>query len=57
MDSKYKTSNDIFECRQCGDCCKGFGGTYVTKQNIVDIAAYKNYDPEKFISYFLVNLN
>jgi len=52
MDSKYKTSNDIFECRQCGDCCKGFGGTYVTKQNIVDIAAYKNYDPEKFIEHY-----
>lgn len=53
MDSEYKTSADIFKCRQCGECCKGFGGTYVTKQNIFDIAEYINFDPEKFPEKFI----
>lgn len=49
MDSKYNTGDDIFECRQCGDCCKGFGGTYVTPQDIINISAYIDVDPAKFI--------
>lgn len=49
MDSQYKTGDDIFKCQQCGACCKGYGGTYVTKHNIEKIAAYINVDPNKFI--------
>lgn len=41
---RYKTSYDIFQCQQCGKCCKGFGGTYVTEQNRFDIAEYINFD-------------
>jgi len=52
MDSEYKTGDDIFKCRQCGDCCKGFGGTYVTKQNILDIAAHISFDPKTFIGHY-----
>ncbi len=49
MDSKYKTAKDIFECRLCGECCKGFGGTYVTDQDIIKIASFINADPETFV--------
>ncbi|MCP4672692.1 MAG: YkgJ family cysteine cluster protein [Desulfobacula sp.] len=52
MDCEYKTCDDIFECQQCGACCKGYGGTYVTKQNIDQIAAYINFDPNKFIGTY-----
>ena len=31
---------EIFICRQCGDCCKGYGGTYVTRADVEAIAAY-----------------
>lgn len=31
---------DIFDCRQCGDCCTGFGGTYVTEDDISAIAGF-----------------
>jgi uncharacterized protein len=31
---------DLFDCTQCGECCKGFGGTYVTPDDLVRIAAY-----------------
>lgn len=42
------TSDDIFNCRQCGDCCKGFGGTYVSPEDIQAIAAFIQVDPEIF---------
>jgi len=34
------TASDIFECRQCGECCKGYGGTFVTESDILAIADY-----------------
>ncbi len=52
MDSEFKTGKDIFQCRQCGECCTGFGGTYVTDQDIEKIAGYINVATEKFISKF-----
>ena len=36
----------LFECRQCGDCCRGFGGTYVTDDDIRRIADHIGSDPE-----------
>jgi Fe-S-cluster containining protein len=42
--------SDIFICKKCGDCCKGFGGTYVTADDIEKIAAYINTDPKEFVS-------
>lgn len=43
------TPEDIFECRKCGDCCKGFGGTYVTPEDIQNIARYIGTPPETFV--------
>lgn len=35
------TSDDrLFECTQCGDCCKGFGGTYLTDADVEAIAKF-----------------
>jgi hypothetical protein len=49
MDSEQPTTgDDIFSCRQCGDCCKGFGGTYVTALDIGRISAYIGFDPDLF---------
>lgn len=50
MVSEYMTCDDIFECRQCGDCCNGFGGTYVTKKDIHTISSYIKVDPDSFIT-------
>ena len=30
----------LFECTQCGDCCKGYGGTYLTESDITKIATF-----------------
>lgn len=32
--------DELFECIQCGECCKGFGGTYVSPDDIEALAAY-----------------
>jgi Fe-S-cluster containining protein len=38
----------LFECTQCGDCCKGYGGTYLAEEDIIKIAAYIDIDIEEF---------
>jgi len=46
-DSSYRPS-DIFTCRMCGECCLGYGGTYVTENDIQNISDYINQNPEHF---------
>jgi len=48
MDSNFKTGDGIFECKLCGECCKGFGGTYVTQKDIRNISNYIQFDENKF---------
>lgn len=43
---------DIFNCRQCGDCCKGFGGTYLSAEDIDCIAAFIHTAPESFLEKY-----
>ena len=41
-------ADDLFVCQMCGDCCRGYGGTYVTEADIRAIADYLQEDPEQF---------
>jgi Fe-S-cluster containining protein len=34
------SDTELFSCTQCGDCCKGFGGTYLADTDIAAIADY-----------------
>ena len=45
-------SLDIFNCIKCGDCCKGYGGAFVTPDDIKAISNYIKTDPEHFIEEF-----
>jgi Fe-S-cluster containining protein len=36
----------------CGDCCRGYGGTYVTARDIRRIAAYIGEDPNAFVNRY-----
>ena len=45
-------STDIFKCVQCGDCCKGYGGTFVTEKDIEAIAGYMKIDPKRFVEEY-----
>jgi len=42
----------LFKCRKCGECCKGYGGTFLTDKEIEDISRYINTDPKGFIAQF-----
>jgi uncharacterized protein len=46
--SSEPTPDALFECRMCGDCCRGYGGTYVSTSDIQAIAAYLQIDPADF---------
>jgi len=42
----------LFECRLCGDCCKGYGGTYVAREDIEAISRYIGTDPRSFVTEY-----
>ncbi len=44
--------SDVFKCRRCGDCCKGYGGTFISKREIEDIAAHIHADPDMFVENY-----
>jgi uncharacterized protein len=44
--------SDIFICKMCGDCCKGYGGTYVSKADVAAISAHIRSDPRRFVADF-----
>lgn len=52
MVSDTLKGEDIFQCQECGVCCKGFGGTYISKDDIENISKYINVIPEKFIDKY-----
>lgn len=38
MESDKLPCDELFACTLCGDCCKGYGGTYLTATDIASIA-------------------
>jgi Fe-S-cluster containining protein len=44
--------SDIFQCRQCGECCRGFGGTLVTDADVTAIAEYLGISRESFVETY-----
>ncbi len=39
---------ELFSCKMCGECCMGFGGTYVSEAEMAAIARYLQEPPESF---------
>ena len=52
MPSDAINPDEFFQCRQCGKCCKGYGGAYVTERDIDRIARYTESDPYLFVDQF-----
>lgn len=46
--------SDIFQCRQCGECCRGFGGTLVSGADVDAIAEYLGISPNVFAKTYCV---
>ncbi len=47
-------SAPLFSCRQCGDCCKGYGGTYVSERDIEAISRYLNIETRHFTDRYCI---
>jgi Fe-S-cluster containining protein len=47
------TASDIFECRQCGECCHGYGGTVVTEKDIHAIADFIGTSVDDFLGEYV----
>ena len=45
-------ASDFFECTQCGQCCKGYGGTYVSEADIAAIARFLGVSAATFQSRY-----
>lgn len=42
----------LFACQKCGECCRGYGGTFVSAKDIAAIARYLKIDARQFIDRF-----
>jgi Fe-S-cluster containining protein len=42
----------LFACQKCGECCRGYGGTFVSAKDIAAIARYLKIDDLEFIAKF-----
>lgn len=49
------TLTPIFTCTQCGDCCKGYGGTVISESDAKQIADYLNIPLEQFFRDHCIN--
>jgi len=52
MPSDTNNPRVLFDCLQCGDCCKGYGGTYVTDKDIEAIAGFIGCSAECFVAQY-----
>lgn len=52
MGTEKLTADGIFNCALCGDCCHGFGGTYVDVSDIQKISKFIGCDPEEFTKQY-----
>jgi Fe-S-cluster containining protein len=52
MPSDTRPSAALFECRKCGACCKGYGGTYLSNRDIGRISRFIGSDPRKFVDQY-----
>ncbi len=52
MRSETVNPENLFKCRRCGACCKGYGGTYLTDHDIDTISRHIGTDPQQFLAHY-----
>ena len=52
MTSDADRPDMLFTCQCCGECCKGYGGTYITDDEINRICRYLGLEPNRFIQRY-----
>jgi hypothetical protein len=51
-DMDTASADPVFECTRCGECCRGYGGTYVSEKDILAISAFLKVDAGRFVERF-----
>lgn len=49
MGSEFESCAGLFTCTLCGDCCKGYGGTYLSETDITLISRHLGMTAEQFV--------
>jgi Fe-S-cluster containining protein len=52
MGSDGEACEGLFACTLCGDCCKGYGGTYLSESDINAISCYLGVSTERMLVKF-----
>lgn len=52
MESDRASCEQLFTCTRCGDCCKGYGGTYLSPTDIESIAGYLGISEQQFMTRY-----
>ena len=52
MESEAGPCRELFACTLCGDCCKGYGGTYLTERDIAAIADHLGLTPAHLVARY-----
>ena len=52
MTSDIIGRGDLFTCRRCGECCKGYGGTYITENEIDNICRFLGLERNTFVKRY-----
>jgi uncharacterized protein len=52
MPSENEACQDLFVCTQCGDCCKGYGGTYLSEADIDAISGYVGVSAKRLLAHY-----
>ncbi len=53
----FQKALDLFECTQCGTCCQGEGGIYLSRGEITRISRFLNLSPQKFLEKYCLRKN
>ena len=49
MGSDEEACQALFACTQCGDCCSGYGGTYLSETDIDVISRYLRISADRLV--------
>lgn len=52
MSSDEPRAEELFACRRCGDCCRGYGGTYLSAGDIEAVARFLGIGEDEFIARY-----
>ncbi len=52
MPCDNRESTPLFACRQCGECCRGYGGTYLSDEDIEAICRHIGMQTQHFVDRY-----